>query len=182
MNRPAGQQAHTQRMLRSLALLCWLALPLLVHAKGTFTGRVVGISDGDTVSVLREGKAVKVRLHGIDTPEKKQPFGTQARQVASALAFRQEVTVTVKATNRYGRLVGEVTLPDGQSLNAAMVSAGMAWWYRPYAPHETMLAALQAEAQAAGRGLWAEAHPTAPWDWRQEQRLRAACARLKKAA
>ena len=125
------------RTLLSLAVLCWLALPLLVHADATFTGRVVGISDGDTVSVLREGKAVKVRLYGIDTPEKKQPFGTQARQTASALAFQQEVTVTVKATDRYGRLVGEVRLPDGQSLNASMVSAGMAWWYRPYAPNET---------------------------------------------
>ena len=179
---PTVPQAPSPHTLVSLAVLCWLALPLVVHAAPTFTGRVVGISDGDTVSVLREGKAVKVRLYGIDTPEKKQPFGTQARQAASALAFQQEVTVTVKATDRYGRLVGEVRLPDGQSLNAAMVAAGMAWWYRPYAPNETMLAALQAEAQAAKRGLWADAHPVAPWDWRNEQRLRAACARLKKAA
>ena len=173
----------THWLSRARAVLTlWLLLPALAHAATSFTGRVVGLSDGDTVSVLREGKAVKVRLYGIDTPEKKQPFGTQARQTASALAFQQEVTVTVKATDRYSRLVGEVRLPNGQSLNAALVSAGMAWWYRPYAPHETMLAALQAEAQAAGRGLWAEATPMAPWDWRKEQRLRAACARLKKAA
>src|SRR5262245_55193892 len=78
-----------------------------------FTGKVVGISDGDTISVLRDGKAVKVRLHGVDTPEKAQAFSTQARKFTSDMVFQQTVTVIVQNTDRYGRLVGDVLLPDG---------------------------------------------------------------------
>ena len=70
-----------------------------------FTGKVVGISDGDTISVLREGKAVKVRLHGVDTPEQAQAFGTQARKFTGDLGFQRHVTVVVHTTDRYGRLV-----------------------------------------------------------------------------
>jgi endonuclease YncB( thermonuclease family) len=147
----------------------WLLVPFLVYAE-QFTGKAVGISDGDTVSVLREGKAVKVRLHGVDTPEKTQAFGTQARKFTSDLAFQQTVTVVIRATDRYGRLVGEVLLPDGRSLNQELVKAGMAWWYRPYAPNDIMLAQLEAEARTAKRGLWADAHPVPPWEWRKGQR------------
>ena len=146
-----------------------MALPLLVHAE-QFTGKVVGISDGDTISVLREGKAVKVRLHGVDTPEKAQAFGTQARKLTGDLVFQQTVTVVIRDTDRYGRLVGEVLLPDGRSLNQELVKAGMAWWYRQYAPNDTTLAQLEAEARTAKRGLWADAHPVPPWEWRKGQR------------
>ena len=96
--------------------LLLMVLPIVVHAE-QFTGKVVGISDGDTISVLREGKAVKVRLHGVDIPEKAQAFGTQARTFTSDLAFQQIVTVVAQTTDRYGRLIGEVLLPDGRSLN-----------------------------------------------------------------
>jgi endonuclease YncB( thermonuclease family) len=88
-----------------LVFVPWLA------AAEPFTGKVVGISDGDTLSVLREGKAVKVRLYGVDTPEKAQAFGTRARQFTSDLVFQREVIVEVHTTDRYGRLVGEVLLP-----------------------------------------------------------------------
>jgi hypothetical protein len=98
----------------------------------------VGITDGDTLSVLRDGKAAKVRLWGIDTPEKQQAFGTRARQFTSELALQQ--TVTVRDTDRYGRLVGEVILSDGRSLNCELVAAGMAWWYRQYAKDDATLA------------------------------------------
>jgi endonuclease YncB( thermonuclease family) len=129
---------------------------------------VVGITDGDTLAILRGGKAVKVRLHGIDTPEKAQAFGTRARQFASELVFGQTVTVRVRDIDRYGRLVGEVLLPDGRSLNHELVAAGMAWWYRQYAPHDATLAKLEAEAQAAKRGLWSDSHAVAPWAWRRQ--------------
>src|SRR3989442_2083465 len=142
--------------------LLLVVLPVPVHAE-QFTGKVVGLSDGDTISVLREGKAVKVRLHGVDTPEKARAFGTQGRKFTSDLAFQQTVTVEVRATDRYGRLVGEVLLPDGRSLNQELVRAGMAWWYRQYAPKETTLAQLEADARAAKRGLWADASPVPPW-------------------
>ena len=151
--------------------LLLILLPALGHAE-QFTGKVVGISDGDTLNVLREGKAVKVRLHGIDTPERAQAFGTRAQQFTSELAFGNEVTVVVRDTDRYGRVVGEVRLPepDGRNLNQELVKAGMAWWYKQYAPNDTTLAQLEADARAAQRGLWAEAHPVPPWAWRRGER------------
>ena len=82
-------------------LVLWLVFVPLIAAAEQFTGKVVGVSDGDTISVLREGKAVKVRLHGVDTPEKAQAFGTQARKFTSDLAFQQTVTVEVHTTDRY---------------------------------------------------------------------------------
>jgi endonuclease YncB( thermonuclease family) len=114
--------------------------------------------------VLREGKAVKVRLHGVDTPEKAQAFGTQAQKFTSDLAFQRDVTVDVHTTDRYSRLVGEGLLPDGRSLNQELVKAGMAWWYRQHAPNDTTLAQLEAEARTAKRGLWADANPVPPWE------------------
>jgi endonuclease YncB( thermonuclease family) len=139
----------------------------VVPVRETFTGKVVGLGDGDTLSVLREGKAVKIRLHGIDTPESKQPFGTRARQYTGELAFNQLVTVLVRDTDRYGRIVGEVVLPDGRNLGQELVRAGYAWWYKQYAPKETVLQQLEADARAEQRGLWADPHPIAPWEWRK---------------
>ena len=153
----------------SMVWLFLMALPILVYAE-QFTGKVVGLSDGDTISVLREGKAVKVRLHGVDTPEKAQAFGTQARKLTGDLVFQQTVTVVIRDTDRYGRVVGEVLLPDGRSLNQELVKAGMAWWYRQYAPNDTTLAQLEAEARTAKHGLWADANPIPPWEWRKGQR------------
>jgi endonuclease YncB( thermonuclease family) len=92
-------------------MFLWCVLAPWGASAEQFTGKVVGISDGDTISVLREGKAVKVRLHGVDTPEKAQAFGTQARKFTSDMVFQQTVTVIVQATDRYGRLVGDVLLP-----------------------------------------------------------------------
>src|SRR5262245_27627309 len=164
-----GWQRQRLFLVPGVVWLLLMAWPILVNAE-QFTGKVVGISDGDTISVLREGKAVKVRLHGVDTPEKAQAFGTQARKFTSDLVFQQTVTVIVQNTDRYGRLVGDVLLPDGRSLNQELVKAGMAWWYRPYAPNDIMLAQLEAEARTAKRGLWADAHPIPPWEWRKGQR------------
>jgi micrococcal nuclease len=165
---PAARIAF-RRALASVVFVLWLLVPLLVYAD-QFTGKVVGISDGDTISVLREGKAVKVRLHGVDTPEKVQAFGTKARQFTGDLVFQRDVTVDVRATDRYARLVGEMLLPDGRSLTQELVRAGLAWWYRQYAPHDTTLAQLEAEARTARRGLWADAHPVPPWQWRKGKR------------
>ena len=106
-------------MSRRIVLVVCFAVLLVLPVLGAeqFVGKVVGISDGDTLSVMCAGKAVQVRLFGIDTPERTQAFGTRARQYTSELAFAQLVTVTVKDQDRYGRLVAEVVLPDGRSLN-----------------------------------------------------------------
>ena len=158
---------------------CWwilgfLLLPLLVQAE-QFTGKVVGIRTGDTLSVLRNGRVVQVRLYGVACPGRQQAFSTQARAVTRDVAFRQTVAVVVdavamNATDRRGRLIAAVQLPDGRDLSQVLVQAGYAWHDTRYAPHDKRLAQLQAEAQAAQRGLWAEANPVPPWEWDQGQR------------
>ena len=117
-----------QKICLYLFILLLLFLPLFSQAADpqSFTGKVVGVSDGDTISVIREGRAVKVRLHGIDCPEKGQPYGTKAKQYTSEMAFGKEVTVRIKDTDRYNRIVGEVILPDGLSLNKELVFVGLA--------------------------------------------------------
>lgn len=136
-------------------------------AADTFDARVIGVSDGDTITVLRDRTPVKLRLHGVDAPETGQDFGTQAKALTSKLAFGQTVSVKVVDTDRYGRLVAEVSLADGRLLNHELVRAGLAWWYRKYAPHDHDLERLESDARTGRRGLWADPEPTAPWDYRQ---------------
>jgi micrococcal nuclease len=95
-----------------------------------FRGRVVGITDGDTITVLHNGRAEKMRLYGIDCPERHQAFGTRARRFTSSLAFGKEVTVRFRDKDRYRRTVADVILPEGRNLNHELVKAGYAWWYR----------------------------------------------------
>ncbi len=122
-----------------------------------FTYKIVGVSDGDTIAVLHNGKGERVRLHGIDCPEKRQAFGKRAKQLTSNLVFGKTVTVQVVDRDRYGRTVGVVLLPDGRSLNHELVRAGLAWMYRRYT-NEQSLSDLEEEAQAARRGLWGDSH------------------------
>lgn len=154
---------HTTRSLLPILLFLLSLSPALAQ---TFTGKVVGISDGDTIRVLKEGREVKVRLHGVDAPESRQPYGTKARQFTAAFAFGKAAKVDVKDTDRYGRTVGDVSVAS-KSLNQALVKQGMAWWYRRYAPNDRVLAALEAQARRAKRGLWADRSPVAPWDFRR---------------
>jgi micrococcal nuclease len=135
--------------------------------RDNFTGRVVGIYDGDTITVLRAGKAVTVRLYGVDAPEEKQAFGAVAKHFTSGLVFHKTVTVLVHDTDWYGRLVGEVLLPGGRSLNESVVRRGLAWWYQYYAPHDTTLAQLEQDARTAHRGLWSDPHAIPPWEFRK---------------
>jgi len=93
--------------------------------------------------------------------------GTRAKQLTSELAFGKVVRVEPTDRDQYGRIVADVILPDGRNLNRELVRAGLAWWYRHYAPHDAELCALEVEARAAQRGLWAEPHPIPPWDWRR---------------
>jgi endonuclease YncB( thermonuclease family) len=138
-------------------------------SRGRFAGKVVRVLDGDTIEVLRDGAAVRVRLAGIDCPEKAQPFGKRAKQRAIELAAGHEVGVEILDVDRYGRGVGEITLPDGGSLNARLVGDGLAWWYRQYSKDER-LGDLESEAKAARRGLWADPEPIPPWEWRRARR------------
>ena len=151
----------------SVALLLSVAALAIGQTGSKFTGEVVGITDGDTIDVVRNRASVRVRFNGIDSPERGQAFGTRASQYASELAFRQAVTVEVVDIDRYGRYVGDVYLPDGRMLNRELVRAGFAWWYRQYAPNDKVLEQLEREAREARRGLWANPNPIAPWDFRR---------------
>jgi micrococcal nuclease len=162
-----------QSTLRLVALTLLTALPSAsaTRAADPYTARVVGVSDGDTLTVLKSDKTqVKIRLNGIDAPETGQDFGSRAKQRTSELAFGKTVTVRPHNTDRYGRTVAEILLPDGASLNQQLVRDGFAWWYRTYAPKDRELAGLEREAKDAKRGLWSQGEPIPPWEWRKGKR------------
>ena len=179
--------------------LCWrsgiaLLAALLLGQAGAAELRaclVVGVCDGDTITA-RCGdpgayEQVKVRLAGIDAPERHQPFGARAKQALSDIAFNKPARLECIKTDRYGRSVCNVwvapaSAPSGpQTLDAglAMVTVGMAWWYRAYAREQTPQARGQyefaeMEAKAKRAGLWADAEPTPQWESRKAKREPAA--------
>jgi micrococcal nuclease len=156
------------RVCRTLSwwFLASLALAASVLCAESFTGRVVGVHDGDTLTVLVDERHVKVRLQGIDAPELAQSFGQQSRQALSALVFGQTVVVEVVDLDRYHRTVAHVSVL-GRDVGAVLVRAGLAWWYQRYAPDDDALRHGEADARAQHRGLWRDAAPMAPWDWRR---------------
>lgn len=147
-----------------------LTLALTAHAE-TITGRVVGVADGDTITVLDADKVQhKIRLSGIDAPEKKQAFGNRSKESLSALAFDKTVNVETEKRDRYGRQIGKV-LVDGRDVNLVQVERGMAWFYRQYqrdqAPNDRRLyEAAEDAARADKRGLWRDDGPVPPWEFR----------------
>jgi len=154
----------------SLGCLCLASLSIFCQRAGadTWTGKVVKVADGDTVTVLRQKRQIKVRLHGVDTPEKAQAFGQRAKKFTLALVGGKTVRVKVMATDRYGRTVGVVHV-GAKCLNEALLRAGLAWHYKRYSKSKRY-AALEAEARRKKRGLWADKDPTPPWIWRRQNR------------
>ena len=140
----------------------------------TFSGRVVTINDGDTIVVLDDAnRSYKVRLQGIDAPEGGQAFGDRSRQNLSAEVFGKEVSVEWSKRDRYGRIVGKV-LVGGRDVCREQIRAGMAWHYKFYqneqsAEDRKMYADAEEEARVTRRGLWVDADPTAPWEFRHER-------------
>lgn len=154
----------------------WLALLLTLCAgiasAQPLIGRVVGVSDGDTVTVLLPERAqLKVRLAGIDAPEKRQPFGQRAKQRLSALVFGKTVTLVGSKRDRYRRVVAKI-LVEGQDANLEMVASGLAWHYKQYEVEQSAgdrVAYSRAEegARSKRRGLWLDAQPLPPWEFRR---------------
>lgn len=148
-----------------------LFLVVGVASAQTIAGKVVRVTDGDTVTVLDARKTQhKIRLAGIDAPEQAQPFGRRSKENLSNLVFGKQVVVDDGKTDRYGRTVGKVVV-DGVDANLEQVRAGYAWHYKKYEgeqPSEDRGVYAQAEAGArAGRvGLWRDRTTVAPWDWR----------------
>lgn len=156
-----------------------LSITLLALAHGayaeTITGRVVGIADGDTIAVL-DAQLVqhRIRLAGIDAPEKSQPFGNRSRESLSDLAYNKTVMVETDKRDIYGREVGKV-LVNGRDVNLIQVERGMVWHYKAYereqsADDRKLYDAAEISARAARKGLWRDSDPTPPWDYRKVKR------------
>lgn len=137
---------------------------------------LVRVSDGDTVWLknLDGGEKFKVRLYGIDAPESTQgqPFGKQAsKRLAELLSSEYVYYQLTGQDTRWGRVVAKVWDEHDRSVsvNEKLVSEGLAWHYRQYAPNDTRLAELQAYAQTYRLGLWQDDAPVSPWDWRHNR-------------
>ena len=158
---------RTSRSLVSplVALAVLLCGTVLFARESTLKGRVVGVHDGDTLTLLTgRNKEVKVRLEGIDAPEIGQAFGTASKQSLSELVFGREVTVRSSGTDDYGRHLGNVYVGDRWA-NLEQVARGMAWQYVHY-NHDPKLRAAEIHARAEHLGLWKDKNPTPPWDYR----------------
>ena len=152
------------KIILPVLLLCAIAVPC--HA---WPARVVAVADGDTLTVepIGGGGRVRVRLHGIDAPERKQPSGETARALVLAIALYQRVTVEEKSRDRYGRTVAIVWLDTGENLQSILIAAGLAWVWPRYCQNCQEWEKLQLEAQQRNLGLWSESFPIPPWEWRQ---------------
>lgn len=134
------------------------------------SGKVVGVSDGDTITILTaDKKEIRIRLANIDAPEKKQAFGMAAKEAMSGLIYGKTVEVRPQTVDKYGRTVA-VVLMNGVDVNALMVTKGLAWVYVKY-NQDPSLVALEAEARESKRGLWADDNPIPPWEWRSRKTM-----------
>lgn len=130
--------------------------------------KVVGVVDGDTIKVVQNDKEYKVRLTEIDCPERHQPYYQKAKELTSDLCFGKKVTITSGTFDRYGRILGEVALPDGRILNEELLRAGMAWQYKQYSKNP-FYAKIESEAKQSRRGLWNDKDPIPPWEFRKKK-------------
>jgi len=158
------------RLLLPLLLATpWVAFtaPGLALAEA-FSARVVGVADGDTITVLRDKTRLKIRLQGVDAPEKAQAFGKRAKQFTSGLVFGKEVRIEPVKQDVFGRTVARVII-DNKSLGEELLRAGMAWHFKRY-DKQKKLSLLEQQARGLRRGLWADPNPSPPWDWRRSRR------------
>lgn len=139
--------------------------------------RVVGVSDGDTIRVVADGQEVRVRLHGIDAPERGQDFGTVATKGLRSLLAGRQVSIEQTDIDRYGRTVA-IVYADGLNVNEAMLTNGWAWVYPKYCLQGFCEPWRQMEsvARADKKGLWRDPAPTPPWAWRAQQNTQQAAA------
>jgi endonuclease YncB( thermonuclease family) len=148
-----------------LLLLLVLAQPAWAEV---VVGKVVRVSDGDTLTLLVDRKQLKVRLIEIDAPESKQAFGERSRKSLGEMCAGQQATVRYSTRDKYGRVLGRVQC-QGVDANAEQVRRGMAWVYDRYVTDRNLYA-LQSDARTAHLGLWADKTPTAPWVWRSQHK------------
>jgi len=164
------------RYFTQILLLAALWIFANTSAADTMNGRVIGVSDGDTVTILDDTKTQwKIRLLGIDAPEKTQAFGSKSKEHLSDLVFNRQVTVEYSKKDRYGRTLGKIFV-DGIDANLEQINAGFAWHYKQYrrdqsAKDRAAYANAENQARTAKMGLWVDPKPTPPWDWRRQKKL-----------
>lgn len=157
--------------MKKTILILFAFMPLILFSQ-VLTGRVVKIADGDTFTLLVNGnEQVKIRLDGIDAPEKGQAYGNKAKEYLSGMIWGEPVTVNVKSKDRYGRSIGKVSTPTISDVNLEMIRAGYAWLYRDYNNDKTYTAA-ENQARKNMRGLWQDKNPIRPQDFRKMKRNR----------
>jgi micrococcal nuclease len=158
--------------LRKKAISLYLFLFFTISASWTFaetfSGRCVGIGDGDTMFVMKNGKAVKVRLEGIDCPELGQDFGTRAKQFTSSMVFRKTIVVKECSKDIYGREIVRIYV-EGLDLSLELVKAGLAWYFNAFTS-DPALAAAEKAARKQKIGLWSMPNPIPPWVYRRQHR------------
>ena len=160
----------TQRGCSGILLLClFVCIPALEAAE--LRGKVVSIADGDTCTILdAEKQQHKIRLDGIDAPEKGQAFGTKSREALGRKVHEREVIITWTKRDRYQRILGRVDC-GACWINREMVSEGWAWRYVQYSKDPELIKA-ETEARESKRGLWADKSPVPPWEWRKSEKER----------
>ena len=160
-------------LFKQVIVVCLLSAVSLAIQAATLVGKVVGISDGDTIKVLDSNKTEhKIRLMGIDAPEKSQAFGAASKQALSNYLYQREVTVEYKKKDRYQRILGKVVL-DKQDICLTMISDGMAWHYKDYEKEQSktdrdLYSQAELKARQAKIGLWQDANPVAPSTFRRK--------------
>lgn len=145
-----------------------ISILLFLSPQISFEGKVISVIDGDTIEVLKDGSAVRIRLNGIDCPEKTQAFGSRAKQFTSGMIYGQLVTVKEKELDRYGRTIADVYLQDGTWLNKALIDSGYAWHYKAYSKDQ-VLSNAEIQAKKSKIGLWIDPAPVAPWEFRKKR-------------
>lgn len=170
---PSTRNTYFKLFVATLvAISCWV--PVSDSQAGEhpqIEGRVVGVHDGDTITILTPQKTqLKIRLEGIDAPELKQPFGQRSKTALSDIAFGKDVSVRSHGSDRYNRTIGRIACGE-VDVNLEMVKRGMAWRYDKYSKEPAL---IQAQAQAMARrvGLWASSDAVAPWEWRLKKTTR----------
>lgn len=162
----------TSNMLNKFfAGLILFALTISAALAGVeFVGVAVEVIDGDTISIRDDaGNIHRIRLYGIDAPEKRQSYGIVAELYLAIKISGRTLQVMSDGNDRYGRMIGIVTL-DGQNINVELVKNGLAWHYRRYAPKDNLLAENEHQARIGNIGLWSESQPIPPWNYRKGAR------------
>ena len=162
-----------------MRILLFLSLVLLgcyqpkeAAADKEISGKVIKIVDGDTYDILLVNNTTKrIRMEGIDAPERGMPFYKVAKDYLGSLCFGQVVRIDQKSTDRYGRTIAKTYAADGKELGLLMIEAGYAWHFKKYSS-DSQLATAEIAAKNKRLGLWADASPVAPWDWRKKTKAK----------